>query len=131
MKYAIHGTTDDITVCECCGKKNLRHTVCLEETATGEVKHFGSHCAARALGKSRSKADMILQAAKWRQKVLPVIDMVRALIASGASVDQVKADANRVAGKIMINGGSVSVSGFASWGRINIDYCGGRETVSL
>ena len=131
MKYAIHGTTDEITVCECCGKKNLRNTVCLEEAATGEVKHFGSHCAARALGKGKGKADMILRAAKWRQRVLPVIELVKALVASGASVDQIKAEGNKVASKVWVNGGSVSVSGFASWGQINIDYCGGREVISL
>lgn len=49
-KYTILGTSDEVTTCDCCGKKNLRSTVALEATdGSGDV-HFGRVCAARALG---------------------------------------------------------------------------------
>lgn len=41
------GTTDDITTCECCGKRGLKLTVALDRD--GEVVHFGRDCAAAAL----------------------------------------------------------------------------------
>jgi hypothetical protein len=50
----ILGTTDEITTCECCGKRGLKMTVALE--CNGEVVHFGRDCAAAALtGRKSSK----------------------------------------------------------------------------
>lgn len=46
MKYV--GVTDEITVCECCNKSNLKKAVVLQQE--GEYKFFGMTCAARALG---------------------------------------------------------------------------------
>lgn len=37
------------SVCECCGKTNLKRTVHLENLVTGEDVFFGVDCAARAL----------------------------------------------------------------------------------
>lgn len=56
----ILGITDAITVCDCCGKSNLKKTVELE-TAAGEIVHYGCDCAAAAvLGKkSRKNADAV------------------------------------------------------------------------
>lgn len=49
-KYTILGTSDEVTTCDCCGKKNLRITVALEPTdGSGDV-YYGRICAARALG---------------------------------------------------------------------------------
>lgn len=43
----ILGISDEVTTCECCGKKNLKRTVVLTN-GEGEV-HYGSECAAKAL----------------------------------------------------------------------------------
>lgn len=45
------GINDEVTTCECCGKSNLKRTVVLS-TGEGEV-HYGTECAARALGQSK------------------------------------------------------------------------------
>ena len=129
MIYAIHGTTDEVTVCACCGKKNLRNTVVLEIAEgvnAGGVMHFGSHCAARALGQIKSKAELIVIQAKSRSKVQPIVDFVKANIHRG--IELIKPDATLVAKANKID---ATVSGFDSWGLINIDYPGGRVTVSL
>lgn len=44
----ILGISDDVTVCELCGKSNLKRTVALE-TATGNIVHYGCDCAAKSL----------------------------------------------------------------------------------
>lgn len=41
------GVTDEVTSCECCGKRNLKRTVALD--LNGETVHYGVDCAARAL----------------------------------------------------------------------------------
>jgi hypothetical protein len=45
------GTTDDVTTCDCCGKKNLKGTVALSIN-DGDAVFFGCTCAARTLGRS-------------------------------------------------------------------------------
>lgn len=42
------GTTDEITTCDCCGKANLKMTVALSFGIDGDVRHYGTSCAARA-----------------------------------------------------------------------------------
>ncbi len=64
----ILGINDDVTVCECCGKKNLKKTVVLDRD--GEVLHYGTDCAAAALhgskgSKNRAKVDLEAQAVAW------------------------------------------------------------------
>lgn len=128
MIYAIHGTTDEITVCACCGKKNLRNTVVLEIVEgvnAGDVLHFGSHCAARALGQSKSKAELIVIQAKRRAKVQPIVDFVKENINRG--IETIKDESKTFAKQNRID---VTVSGFDSWGLINIDYQGGRVVIS-
>lgn len=53
--YRVRGTTDDVTSCDCCGRVNLKKTVVLEildgeGNGTGEVRYFGTDCAAKASG---------------------------------------------------------------------------------
>lgn len=66
------GRNNDVTTCECCGKKNLKFTVVLG-TEEGE-KHYGRDCAAKAMygnNKSRSVknveviANAIAYARQW------------------------------------------------------------------
>lgn len=67
------GITDEINVCECCGKTNLKRAVALE-TASGEVVHYGVDCADRAInGKGtrsgaayiRKQGEAMALARKW------------------------------------------------------------------
>lgn len=76
------GTTDDVTTCECCGKKDLKSTVAIS-IDDGDAMYFGVTCAAHALrrdarhvrGESR-KADRAREAAeaKARQDARDAID---------------------------------------------------------
>ena len=36
-KYRHIGTTDSVSTCDCCGRKNLKKTVCILEVDTGEI----------------------------------------------------------------------------------------------
>lgn len=51
MRYL--GTSDDVTDCDCCGRKDLKSTVAIE-TAEGHTVYYGVVCAAKAL-KTTSK----------------------------------------------------------------------------
>lgn len=48
------GTTDDVTTCDCCGRRGLKSTVVLNFSFKGSdaVVYYGIDCAARALGRS-------------------------------------------------------------------------------
>lgn len=53
--YRVIGTTDESTVCELCGKVELKATVMLlplddDGNADGDVAYFGTSCAAKAAG---------------------------------------------------------------------------------
>lgn len=54
-RFGTCGTTSDVTTCDCCGKSDLKSTVIivgLDEggAETGDLRHYGSTCAAKALG---------------------------------------------------------------------------------
>jgi len=59
------GITDEITVCDCCGKKGLKCTVVLGRD--GETVHFGRNCAGAALygRKSAKNTSQVDFWAKW------------------------------------------------------------------
>ena len=46
-RFKVLGINDDRNFCECCGKSGLQRVVWIEDTETGEVKHFGTSCAAK------------------------------------------------------------------------------------
>ena len=127
-RYNIHGTTDEVTTCACCGKKNLRNTVVLEVAEgnnAGDLLHFGSHCAARALGQRNTKASVIVSQAKRRAKLQPIVDVVKANIDFG--IDHAKAQARAFAKANRID---ALINGFESWGQINIHGEGVTVTVA-
>ena len=64
--YKVLGVTDEETVCDCCGRTELKATVALE-TADGEVVHFGRVCAARAAGVSAAAVDAALRTVNQRE----------------------------------------------------------------
>ena len=43
--FKILGICDNVNVCECCGKKNLKKTIAIEFLETSEIKYFGCVCA--------------------------------------------------------------------------------------
>lgn len=78
------GTSDEVTTCECCGRKNLKSTVAISVDG-GDAMYFGVTCAAHALSKpakhitsQASRADRVLaelarleQAAAWDKAMQP------------------------------------------------------------
>lgn len=46
--FKVLGSSDSVTVCDCCGKKNLKMTVQMERDEA-EVVHYGRDCAGAAL----------------------------------------------------------------------------------
>lgn len=55
MNATLLAVTDETTVCECCGKSNLKRVAVLQ-LADGSVVRYGRDCAARKLGKAMGKA---------------------------------------------------------------------------
>lgn len=54
-KFRFLGVDDDVTTCDCCGRRNLKFTAVLEVldvdgNGTGEIVRYGRECAARATG---------------------------------------------------------------------------------
>lgn len=45
MRFLVKGINDDKSFCECCGKNGLQRVVWIEDTETGDIKHFGTSCA--------------------------------------------------------------------------------------
>lgn len=69
------GFSDEITVCDCCGKTNLSGTFGVE-TDAGDVLHYGSVCVNKVYGKKRgtaikfeAKAISQLQSIAWDKAV--------------------------------------------------------------
>jgi len=120
--YKIHGITDEVTTCDCCGKSKLSRTVGLENES-GEVLYFGTTCAARAL-RQKGKSDVIVQRAMRLQRIRPVADFVSSNMHKGitAAVTAGKEYAATISKDI-------SVSGYDSWGKVNIDGVGARIEV--
>lgn len=44
-RFKVLGVNDDKSTCMCCGKRGLQQVVWIEDTETGEIKHFGTSCA--------------------------------------------------------------------------------------
>jgi hypothetical protein len=66
------GISDDQTVCDCCGKRNLKRTAVIE-LADGSIVHYGRDCAARELGKKfvvnvDSLVEIKKYISKWESK---------------------------------------------------------------
>lgn len=79
IKMKIYGINDEVTTCECCGRKNLKRTIVLGDDE-GNTVHYGSDCAAHALMGKKSKgnaaivtsqATAIKFATVWLKKYTP------------------------------------------------------------
>lgn len=82
----ILGITDEVTVCGCCGKSNLKKTVALD--FDGDVRYYGTDCAAKTLlGKKSSsnrktvedKAGWIALAQRWLDRGFTPEQVVKGL----------------------------------------------------
>lgn len=69
------GYTDEITTCDCCGKRNLRGSFGVE-TDAGDVLYYGSVCVNRVYGKAKGEALKFeakqiasVQAGTWEQAI--------------------------------------------------------------
>ena len=129
--YTILGIADDVTVCDCCGKTMLRDTVALENSITGAVVHFGSHCAARAMRMPEKKASLIVERARAAERARPVIESIVSAVAHGAKAAAAVAAGRETARGVTIRGGNVLVTGYDSWGLVNVDWVGGRKQIKL
>lgn len=63
------GTTDSVTTCDCCGKSNLKLTVCMELDC-GDIAHYGTTCASRNTGKTSKQINSEIKAEELRIKNL-------------------------------------------------------------
>lgn len=75
--YKLIEVSDEVTTCECCGKRNLKRTAVLRDE-DGNIVHFGSDCAAKALmGDKKHKAQIEgdMNVIAYVQKWLPVRDI--------------------------------------------------------
>lgn len=49
MSFKVIGSSDAITVCDCCGRTKLKFTVELVNNETGDIVHYGRDCAGAAV----------------------------------------------------------------------------------
>lgn len=83
--FKIIGITDETTVCECCGKSNLKKVVVLENVETGEIVRYGVDCAAKARGTKTAKKEIEFEfetramVARWFSKGMSVQNVIIAL----------------------------------------------------
>lgn len=102
--FKILGITDDTTVCEHCGKKNLKRVVVLENITTGEIVRMGTDCAARAMKTKKSNVDIEFD----------LIAMIQRWLKAGHSIEIVrKGLSNRGYGNDIRNG-KLEVRGLTS-----------------
>ncbi len=57
ITFKIIGITDDSHICECCGKKNLKKVVVMENIDTGSIVRYGTDCAAKAMRIKKADVD--------------------------------------------------------------------------
>jgi hypothetical protein len=82
--FKLLGIVDEVTTCDCCGKTRLARTVAMERE-DGEVVHYGTTCAARALTGSRNAktGELIWGRALMIQRCKHILTKVLDAIKSG------------------------------------------------
>lgn len=53
--YRNLGFTEDVTICSCCGRVDLKGTYAIENTITGEISYLGCICAAHKMNWSKKE----------------------------------------------------------------------------
>lgn len=133
----IVGHTDEITVCDCCGKKNLKATVALER-ADGEVVFYGSDCAGAAVSgrKTRNNGELALIKARRMQHLAPIFEAINSALKAGATLIEARDAGRAAADKVSpifrnVHEGAAAVNGFDSWGCINVHWTGVNEKIEV
>lgn len=86
-KLTVIGTTDDCTVCECCGRSGLKMTVVLRDE-DGNVTYYGRSCAARATGRKASVIGReILAADHKREQARQLVAQWGRYVAADGTID--------------------------------------------
>lgn len=65
MSRAI-GLDESVTVCDCCGRSDLKFTVAIELEG-GEIAHYGQVCAGRNTGRTKSQINNDIKAELTRR----------------------------------------------------------------
>lgn len=90
MAFKILGITDAVHTCDCCGKKNLKKAVELENPE-GVIVFYGTDCAGAALYGRKDRKNG--QAAEFRARVVAkcreALPAVLAMVAEGLDMEQV------------------------------------------
>jgi len=79
MRYIIKGINEDESVCELCGKINLKRVVWLEDVETGHLTHVGTSCASKLRGltvkdqKNDEKGFLADELERLRNEILPIL----------------------------------------------------------
>ena len=99
MTFKILGITDAVHTCDCCGKKNLKKAVELENPE-GDIVFFGTDCAGAALYGRKDRKNG--QAAEFRARVVAkcraALPAVLAMIAEGKDMFEVSKEMRAVLG---------------------------------
>ena len=67
-RFTVNGITDERDACDCCGRANLKRTVCLHDHLTGEDVFFGTACAAKAKGVTVAEVKADIRAAQAAER---------------------------------------------------------------
>jgi hypothetical protein len=90
MTFKILGVTDAVSTCDCCGKKNLKKAIELENPE-GDIVFYGTDCAGAALYGRKDRKNG--QAAEFRARVVAkareALPAVLAMIAEGKDLHEV------------------------------------------
>ena len=94
--FKVLGITDEVTTCDCCGKKNLKCTVALEDEA-GEVVYYGRDCAGAAVygRKTTKNTAAISKYAQMVQLCRDVLPVVLSAISKGENPSEAARKVNR------------------------------------
>lgn len=67
MAYNLLGITDEVTVCECCGRSDLKKTLVLDDG--GATVYYGSECGARAMKTTVNKVRRDVTALRQQEQL--------------------------------------------------------------
>lgn len=72
--YKVLGFTEEITTCDCCGREDLKGTLALENTETGDINYFGSVCGGKIAGNTKKFMEEQLTIAEKENLRLVIIE---------------------------------------------------------
>lgn len=61
------GTTEEVTVCDCCGKSNLKKTIAFDNC--GEIVYYGVVCASNETGKTSDEIKANIKSIEETEKI--------------------------------------------------------------